>query len=160
MLIESPVGTILAWVLRVDSDGEAVDLPDGWIRCNGLIIANGSIWAGSQVPDLNGERRFLRGGSEIEMLTLEEDQIMEHEHIFNDPKHSHKYHDKHYDDNGGGKGPQFYDHQVDSFAHPFSGTTDRHQSGVTIKGVKDTDRVGPEENRPINMAVIWIIRVW
>ena len=98
-LPEVPVGTILSWVLRVDNDGgEIVDLPDGWMRCDGSVIPPGSIWTGKQVPNLNGERRFLRGGSDAKILTLEDDQIMEHEHKLDDPGHAHPYVDRYLDD--------------------------------------------------------------
>ena len=53
-LQEVPIGTILAWVLKVDKDDtgdNTVDLPDGWLRCDGSTIPhhNGSIWAGQRV---------------------------------------------------------------------------------------------------------------
>ena len=78
-LAEFPVGTILSWVMKVDNDGgEIVDLPSGWIRCDGGTIPHiddgESIWAGKRVPDLNGERRFLRGGDDVSVLTMEDDQ--------------------------------------------------------------------------------------
>ena len=149
----------MAWILRVDSDGEAVDLPDGWISCNGSVIPEGSIWAGKQVPDLNGERRFLRGGSEEEMLTLEDDQILEHEHNLHDPGHTHPYKDIHYDDTENDDGPQVSDHQVDSYRYPFTFQTSKSWSGVSVGLVQDTVLHG-DENRPINMGIIWIMRVW
>ena len=95
-----PIGTILAWTLKVDDDDtvEAVDLPDGWMRCDGSTIPhhNGSVWAGKRVPDLNGERRFLRGGADEDLLTLEDDQVQDHQHDFVDPGHSHPFTDQAY----------------------------------------------------------------
>ena len=99
-LPEVPIGTILSWVPEVDHNGgEFASLPDGWIRCDGSKIpsANGSIWAGKMVPDLNGERRFLRGGSDNDVLTMEEAQMESHDHSVSasahvyDPGHSHSY---------------------------------------------------------------------
>ena len=52
---------------------------------------NGSVWAGQRVPDLNGERRFLRGGSDQDVLSLEEDQMEDHGHTVDDPGHTHAY---------------------------------------------------------------------
>ena len=46
-----------------------------------------SIWAGQKTPDLNNEKRFLRGGSDQEVLTLEEDMVMDHTHDISDPGH-------------------------------------------------------------------------
>ena len=88
-LPEVPVGTIISWVLRVDKSGATVDLPDGWMRCDGSTVPSGSIWAGKKVPDLNGERRFLRGGADQDVLSLEEDQMEDHGHTVSDPGHVH-----------------------------------------------------------------------
>ena len=73
--------------------GDTVDLPDGWMRCDGSTIPhhNGSVWAGQRVPDLNGERRFLRGGADQDVLSLEEDQMEDHGHTVSDPGHTHGY---------------------------------------------------------------------
>ena len=95
-LPEVPVGTIISWVLRVDKSGATVDLPDGWMRCDGSTVPSGSIWAGKKVPDLNGERRFLRGGPDEDLLTLEDDQVQDHHHIVVDPGHSHPFTDHAY----------------------------------------------------------------
>ena len=32
------------------------------------------------MPDLNGERRFLRGGPDSDVLKMEEDQVEDHHH--------------------------------------------------------------------------------
>ena len=40
-----------------------------------LIILPGR-WQGLATPDLNTQRRFLRGGTMEDMLLLEEDQVM------------------------------------------------------------------------------------
>lgn len=85
-----PIGTIIAWVNKPYNDSEAsesVDLPDGWMRCDGSTITHPSIWAGKQTPDLNGEKLFLRGGSDKEVYFMEEDQIQQHEH--DDHGHNH-----------------------------------------------------------------------
>ena len=61
--IGAPVGTILAWTMKVDTDGtETGDIPDGWLRCDGSTIPPPSVWAGQKTPDLNNDKRFLRGG--------------------------------------------------------------------------------------------------
>lgn len=80
-LPEVPVGTIISWVMVVDKAGGGVaDLPKGWMRCDGSVIPDG-IWKGKRVPNLNGDRRFLRGGSDENVLTLEDDQLFDHEHM-------------------------------------------------------------------------------
>ena len=156
-----PIGTILAWILRVDNTTNEfdVDLPDGWVRCDGSIIANGSVWAGRQVPDLNGERRFLRGGSEMEMLSLEDDQMMDHTHTVIDPEHTHPYVDKHYTHDHEGYGPMDHNSNYDKWEQSHTKTTDSKHTGITLTGVTSDYQHGVE-NRPKNMGIIWIIRVW
>ena len=63
------------------------------MRCDGTVIPHGSIWEGKKTPDLNNERRFLRGGPDSDMLNMEEDQMQDHMHDFNDPGHDHPYND-------------------------------------------------------------------
>ena len=52
-LAEFPVGTILSWVMKIENNGsEFVDLPSGWVRCDGETIPHNddgeSIWAGKK----------------------------------------------------------------------------------------------------------------
>ena len=68
-------GTIAAWTPRPDSETSDLELPHGWIECDGSVIPEPSIWAGKRLPNLNAERRFLRGGSKIGALTLEDDMM-------------------------------------------------------------------------------------
>ena len=75
MLNMAPIGTIVAWTPRPNRDSyDEVSLPNGWIVCDGRIIDAG-IWKGKRTPDLNEERRFLRGGSHGNALSPEEDSI-------------------------------------------------------------------------------------
>jgi len=176
----APVGSISAWVTKPSSDGEAVDLPDGWVRCDGSTIPQPSIWAGRTTPDLNGEKRFLRGGADGEVLVLEDDQLQNHEHeVFDpghkhgvtDPGHTHMYDDKYpnYDANEEGHpGPGPGDTEHDRFdkSHnsiSVSATTGLHvdytTTGLHVKGVSSSYRKG-SETRPKNMSVIYIMKIW
>merc|ERR1719249_367395 len=99
----APIGTISAWVTKPSKETreeEMVSLPDGWIRCDGATIPEPSVWAGQLTPNLNGEKRFLRGGSDSEVLTMEEDQMQDHKHTVSDPGHTHSYVDKYYSGKG------------------------------------------------------------
>ena len=51
------------------------------IRCDVSTIGHPSPWAGKLTPDLNNEKRFLRGGHDSDQLKLEEDQMQDHKHI-------------------------------------------------------------------------------
>ena len=156
---EVPVGTILSWVLRVDNDGgEIVDLPDGWMRCDGSVIPHGSIWTGKNVPNLNGERRFLRGGTDEDMLKMEEDQMQDHSHDLVDPGHGHAISPGFYN-------KKFYKGQGSSGAQDREGgtpstATTSAATGITVAGVTAGSGRYGDETRPRNMNVIYIIRVW
>ena len=141
-----PVGTIVSWVMKVDNNGgEIVDLPSGWVRCDGETIPHNedgeSIWAGKRVPDLNGERRFLRGGDDVSVLTMEDDQLQSHEHTLNDPGHSHTYTDTYFDYSADGYlSPHDTDHHSDRYDYPHTGRiTSSISTGITVTGVKDEE---------------------
>ena len=105
-LHEAPLGTITAWVTKPSSGGMEASLPDGWQKCDGSLISAPSLWEGKVTPNLNGERRFLRGGSDADMLKLEEDQLQEHTHKVNDPGHNHQFTDRYTVNNGEHDGPE------------------------------------------------------
>ena len=141
--------------MKVDNNGgEFIDLPDGWMRCDGSVTPHGSIWEGKKVPNLNGERRFLRGGTDGNVLKLEEDQLQSHEHIFSDPGHSHGYEDTCDEKHGGDHhdGHTFHDEIVPK-------TTSKESTGISVTGVASPARHG-DETRVKNMNIVWIIRVW
>ena len=106
-LHEAPLGSITAWVTRPSSvGGTEASLPSGWQKCDGSLIPAPSIWEGKVTPNLNGERRFLRGGSDSDMLKLEEDQVEEHTHKLTDPGHKHPFTDRYTDNNENHNGPK------------------------------------------------------
>lgn len=59
-----PVGGVVAWL---KSFAGTPALPDGWVECNGQVLADAaSVYNGQTVPNLNGSggtRRFLRGST-------------------------------------------------------------------------------------------------
>merc|ERR1712126_206667 len=82
-----PLGTILPWVNRPSTRASHYEkIPDGWVVCDGRVILNG-VWKGSQTPNLNGEGRFLRGGSLADALTMESHMVQDHVHA--DQGHTH-----------------------------------------------------------------------
>jgi len=161
-LREFPVGTILSWISRTSGSEETADLPDGWVRCDGGTIPHPSIWAGKYTPNLNGEKRFLRGGIDTDQLKLEEDQIQNHLHDINDPGHSHAYEDRWVNENAfqnGYAGPKDHDYIVDRWDYTDYRTTSSQSTGISVGYVKSNYRRG-EETRPKNMNVIFIMRVF
>jgi len=148
-----PIGTIISWVMMVDKNGgEVAKLPKNWQKCDGSVIEHG-IWEGKYTPNLNGERRFLRGGNDNDVLTLEEDQILDHFHDVFDNGHSHltygaKEGEGHsYDGDGGG-----------GHIHNVNLRSSTDSSGVTVGYVTEGFRKG-DENRPKNMNVVFVIRI-
>ena len=66
-----PLGTILSWTPYPDRDTQhPVEIPPEWVLCDGAEITEG-IWAGHTTPNLNGEKRFLRGGAVADALNME-----------------------------------------------------------------------------------------
>ena len=159
----APIGTISAWVTkpnRETRESGMVSLPEGWVRCNGDTIPEPSVWAGQLTPNLNGEKRFLRGASDSEVLTMEEDQMQDHKHQVSDPGHTHNYVDKWTgvgEDNHWGSGSE-WDHITDRWDQPHGSATASKHTGLTVQGVS-SGRHG-SETRPKNMNVIYIMRVW
>ena len=73
--ILSILGSIIAWVPRTDNGPPDEALPEGWMRCDGSVIPEPSNWAGTNTPDLNAPRKFLRGGPDTSALTMETDMV-------------------------------------------------------------------------------------
>merc|ERR550517_519711 len=136
-LHEAPLGSITAWVTRPSSGGREASLPDGWQKCDGSIISAPSIWEGKVTPNLNGERRFLRGGSDADMLKLEEDQLQEHTHKVNDPGHNHQFTDRYTVNNGEHDGPEDGN---GLFGYPHSAETAIGSTGISVDVVENTFR--------------------
>jgi len=161
--MDLPLGTIMSWVTKVEGyEGDPISLPDGWQRCDGSIIEAPSPWAGQHTPDLNNQKRFLRGGSDQEQLTLEEDQIQDHQHhiSLDDPGHSHGFIDKYFKPNVDDyTGPIGTDERNGGFAFPHLSLTSPVKAGVTATVTGVSVGNSGSETRPKNMNVIYIIRV-
>lgn len=122
----APVGTILAW----HKDwGTTPALPEGWLECDGQTVNDSeSVFNGMSTPDLNGQARFLRGGSTSG--TLQADELKSHSH-------------------------QIYWGATNTIGTPV-GAGNVARIGSTGDFIQAT---GGAETRPINMSVVWIIRV-
>ena len=162
---DAPLGTITAWTPKnaIDSD-DNLDLPDGWLPCDGRSIENG-LWAGRVTPDLNTNGHFLRGGQENNAMEFEEDQIQDHEHTdaghsHSSQPHSHPYYDYYYSDTVTGSylgsGPHG---RKDLGRTTNSATITINSAESNIGGVSSSYRNGAE-TRPRNMKVIWVMKCW
>ena len=137
--LDLPLGTIISWVTKVSGyEGETIDLPPGWQRCDGSTIEHPSPWAGMLTPDLNNQKRFLRGGHDNEQLTMEEDAVKSHTHSTSDL--------------------YIRDHIT------CGSTKISYRNGETERYVCDGGRTsgstGGDETKPKNMNVIFIMRVF
>ena len=153
----APIGTILAWTPYPDTNRQnIVSIPNGWVECNGSVITEG-IWKGRRTPDLNNAKRFLRGGKISEVLQMESDSIsLQNLHM----SHSLKYYDifyAGYDRNCGSDGATNYD----SIEEPsISGRHKDFRCGKTSSVSGDINlNGGGSETRPVNMKVVWIMKI-
>ncbi len=162
-----PVGSIIAW--HRDLLKDAAHLPPGWTSCDGQKLDDPeSILHGQTVPDLNGEGRFLRGGKESGIDQA--DQMQSHSH--DDPGHTHSD-EGHYHlaatHSGSGPGqyevgdryPSAYDYG-EAAPPTMSSSANIQPSETNLGNPAETDAGPPRhgaETRPINMSVIWIMKV-
>lgn len=146
--IGAPIGSILAWHKSLQG---TPPLPDGWVECNGQEVTDGnSPYFGRTLPDLNGERRFLRGGGQSG--DLESDEVRSHSHAVN-TVHDHGYGDFYWRDTG--NDPLFSTPTGDASGQ-------RVEDGRTTGpggGLISSAASGGPETRPVNMSVVWIIRI-
>jgi hypothetical protein len=59
--IDLPVGTVVSWLKDY---ANTPSLPAGWLACNGQVVSDSSSpYDGQMLPDLNNQKRFLRGSA-------------------------------------------------------------------------------------------------
>ena len=143
--LDLPLGTIISWVTKVSGyEGETIDLPPGWQRCDGSTIEHPSPWAGMLTPDLNNQKRFLRGGHDNEQLTMEEDAVKSHQHSIKDAYLK------------GHSCPNGMTH-VDTIA--YANANEPFDDFICERQLT-SGSAGGEETKPKNMNVIFIMRVF
>lgn len=179
----TPVGTVVSWA------GEAKSIPKAWMLCDGKLLdrgkyqelfnAIGTSWGGQgdkfNLPDLRG--RFLRGedagsnrdpdrnnrsaarqgGNKVGVGSVQESTIQNHSHIVTTHKHA-QYAPPLSKAFWYATGPNY---QTIPTKHDYSRLTEASKSKIEDAvryGTKSSLEVG-EENRPVNAAVHWIIKV-
>lgn len=143
-----PIGSISAWH---KSFTNTPALPDGWVECNGQVLSDAdSVYNGQTIPDLNGDGRFLRGNSTSG--TLQADEFKSHNH---NPIKANVH-----------TGGSSVDAQVAfNNGYPDNGIGElANIANIDAQrkipyGLHYMANTGGDETRPINMAVVWIIRV-
>ncbi len=159
----SPIGSIVAW--------PTATAPTGWIECDGGSTAaypDLAALIGATVPDLRGQ--FVRGwdngkGTDAgrSILTAQGSQNAQHNHGVTDPKHSHGITDEGHShgfnaaktsgDSASGSGDSdAFDQDLSTDAAATGITIDAASTGITI------NNAGGNEARPVNIALMWIIR--
>jgi hypothetical protein len=161
-----PIGAILAWH---GSFPRTPVLSQGWAPCNGQTLVDvASPYNGQTLPNLNGDARFLRGS--LSSGGLQADQLQHHEHDHNlgtqaSGDHSHEFPNQVWSEPLNQNGRDNYGNfsQANWPTHNRFKRTDpagSHAHAVTGKvlDVSAGAHTGAE-TRPINMAVIWIMRI-
>jgi len=137
-----PLGTIMAWTPKPNSDyGHALDLPPGWVECDGQLITEGP-WEGQPTPNINGEERFLRGAHIESVLHEQDDEVKSYTHEFED----HWFHTW--------GCPEGWER-----LGPTGDGTCGHCSDDSYCKRKQTITGGGSETRPKNMRVVYIMRI-
>ena len=137
-----PIGTIVAW--HKDLSGVS-SLPTGWKECNGSTVTDSeSPLVNQTLPNLNGELRFLRGSSTSG--TLQGDAFQGH-------GHTHRFNALAFSPSGSG---------TTISPSAINGVTNSSGSGNIVSPV-DLSGYGTvrfaTETRPVNMSVVWIMRI-
>jgi len=133
-----PVGTVLSWHKSFTNTPE---LPENWVECNGQVLSDSeSVYDGQTIPDINGDGRFIRGSAT---------SGTEQDHAFQG--HGH---DVFSEGSGGSARIQIQ-----------AASGDNVPSGDLLGGAMDIieDAHGvpnvATETRPINISMVWIIRI-
>jgi len=133
-----PIGCIIAWHHSMSgADTLAQVKSAGFALCNGQTASQQGISGAvitAATPDLNGDKRFLRGGSTSG--TLQADSIKSHHHSYTD----------------------YYHDDTASESTRYSAGAGDDGGGNGSSG-RTTGSTGSTETRPINMSVVWIMRV-
>lgn len=136
---QPPIGAIFAWHKDLPN---TPSLPDGWVECNGQLLSDpDSPYNGQTMPDLNSTPagneggRFLRGSTHSGDTQTDEFRS----HVHGPP--------------GGATG--FLVYEGPTSGSYFDAIVPNNRAEIV--GV--TGGTGGAETRPINMSVVWIMRV-
>ncbi|MCP4135150.1 MAG: tail fiber protein [bacterium] len=170
-LAAAPVGSIQAWHKNLPG---TPGIPAGWVECNGQIIADAeSVYDGELVPDLNGEKLFLRGRSVSGEVEHDTTAVNGLKTVF-DGSHAHSLPKASSDKSKCTETCEWIGNPKNKEVDEVCTTV---CSGPTYTGVKITTGntggtyssssidnhnhtiTGDDETRPDNMSVVWIMRI-
>merc|ERR1719495_884964 len=168
--VSPPLGSIIAWVTRPSTEvprNMSIDLPEGWVRCDGSMIPRPSAWAGYPTPNINGLHKFLRGGADEAELTLEDETTKLPDHVHNatataeatSKPHTHPYNDMHLSGPGSVCSGTYWDQESTSYTTGETTVEVEVTVDVEVEGVSTLSK-SVNETRPTNMNVIYIMRVF
>lgn len=143
-----PIGAILPW--HRDLDGVPGELPIGWVPCNGPLTQDPESEVDMQrIPNLNGEHRFLRGSTNSGILESYATAIPIAPFVIGTAgEHNHAI------DRRGPTGA------VTATVEGGGSSGDQGAIGTRTAGAHTHPLAGGDsETRPINMSVVWIIRI-
>jgi hypothetical protein len=152
-----PVGAIIAWHKTLTG---CPALPSSFAECNGQTLSDGdSPFNGQTIPNLNGEGRFLRGSNASG--TVQADALQGHYHSIYDPGHHHLDQLRHFPANANygtfGGDADIGDGNIDAI------TGYGNYTGITVLAASNDGSNGnprlSNETRPINMSVVWVMRI-
>lgn len=142
----SPIGSITAWH---KSFASTPALPSNWVECNGQTLSDAdSVYNGQVIPDLNGGARFLRGSSTSG--TMQGFAMQGHRHNVRRGDGQDLY-----ANDGAGAS------QLVAYFSTLTGTVNSSQiesRELITDGINGTPVISTE-TRPVNMSVVWIMRI-
>jgi hypothetical protein len=150
----APVGAIVAWHKSMFN---TPTLPDGWVECNGQVLSDGeSVYNGQTIPNLNGamggadspdigrrDSLFLRGGTV---------SGVGQEHSFQQHNHTHNHTWTH----SWGDGTRNTAYWAGASFYTYHGSA---TDTFSTENAPATSGNYGTETRPVNMSVVWIMRV-
>ena len=144
-----PIGAILPWHKSLTGTPA---LPVGWVECNGQTLNDEqSSLHGQVIPNLNGQALFVRGGATSGVFQA--DQMQSHAHL--DSGHTHPSHNTNFLNT-----PANVDYTVGEYGLYLAANTG---VGYASLGNPSETSAGPArhggETRPVNMSMVWIMRV-
>lgn len=147
-----PIGAIIAWH---KSFANTPALNIGWVECNGQTLSDAdSVYDGQVIPDLNGDERFIRGSATSG--TQQAEGFKSHTHTQN--SHLHFHLSPVTNNSSSPNNPGEFLNSTTFYTNSGAGFTG-HSGKNTNVATATNQNTGGAETRPINISMVWIIKV-